>query len=82
MRMSPTHAGARKAPTNLSIRADLVRKAKALKLNLSELLESSLESAILEAEERAWLEANREAIDAYNAAVATRGVFSDGWRRF
>lgn len=82
MRMPDTHPGARKAPTNLSIRADLVRKAKALKLNLSELLESSLEAAILEAEERAWLATNREAIDAYNAAVATRGVFSDGWRRF
>ncbi len=80
--MSVAHARSRKAPTNLSVRADLVRKARALKLNLSELLETSLEHAIREAEQQAWLDANSEAIDAYNARVAERGVFSDGWRRF
>ena len=82
MRMKDAHAGSRRAPTNLSVRVDLVRKAKALKLNLSELFESALEQAIREAEQRAWLAANGEAIDAYNAAVAKRGVFSDGWRHF
>jgi antitoxin CcdA len=82
MRMIRAQATSRKAATNLSVRVDLVRKAKALKLNLSELFESSLEAAIRDAEQRAWLEANSEAIEAYNAAVAKRGVFSDGWRRF
>lgn len=82
MRMSVAHARGRKTATNLSVRADLVGRAKALELNLSEIFESSLEQAIREAEQRAWLEANGEAIDAYNAAVARRGVFSDDWRRF
>lgn len=82
MRMKRTHKAGAKAATNLSVRVDLVRRAKALKLNLSELFESSLEAAIREAEQRAWLEANRGAIDDYNAAVAKRGVFSDDWRRF
>lgn len=81
MRMSIA-ADRRKAPTNVSVRADLVRQAKLLKLNLSELLETALEKAIREHECAAWLEANRSAIDSYNAQVAKRGVFSDDWRRF
>jgi post-segregation antitoxin (ccd killing protein) len=34
------------------------------------------------ADELAWLEENREAIDDYKAQVAKRGLFSDDWRRF
>jgi antitoxin CcdA len=81
MRMAIAQRSAKTA-TNLSLRADLVRRAKALKINLSALLEAALEQAIREAEERAWLETNGEAIDAYNANVEARGVFSDAWRRF
>jgi antitoxin CcdA len=72
----------RKVPTNLSVRADLVRRARELKLNLSELLETGLEAAIREAEGRAWLSENRDAILEYTAQVEKRGVFSDDWRRF
>ncbi|NUO49885.1 MAG: acetoacetyl-CoA synthase [Polyangiaceae bacterium] len=72
----------RKSPTNLSVREDYVRRAKALKLNLSELLENALETAIRDAERAAWLEENEQAISEYNAQVAERGVFSDGLRRF
>ena len=31
---------------------------------------------------RSWDRENRTAIDQYNVAVASRGVFSDTWRRF
>jgi antitoxin CcdA len=72
----------RKTPTNLSVRADLVRRARELKLNLSDLLQQALERAIREAERRAWLADNDDAIDQYNEQVARRGVFSDGLRRF
>jgi antitoxin CcdA len=72
----------RKVPTNLSIRAELARRAKELGINLSELLELALTQAIAEAERAAWLRENRDAIAAYNARVAERGVFSDDWRRF
>ena len=82
MRMPPARASTRKAPTNLSLPIDLVKRAKELGLNLSEVLSESLELAIREAEGRAWLEENREAMDEYNALVAKRGVFSDGRRRF
>jgi antitoxin CcdA len=76
-------ARGRKAPTNLSVRADLVREAKALRLNLSDLLERALEHAIRDRQRDAWLAQNRKAIRAYNADVEKRGgVFSDDWRRF
>jgi len=73
---------ARKTPTNLSLRSDLVLRAKELGLNLSDLVDVALEQAIKEAEASAWLEENRDAIVEYNALVAKRGVFSDGRRRF
>ena len=72
----------RKTPTNLSIRADLVRRARELKLNLSEILEASLERTIRNAEREAWLAGNRDAIAGYNATIEKHGVFSEDWRRF
>lgn len=72
----------RKTPTNLSLPAALVRRAKELGLNVSQVVEAALEEAVKAAEGRRWLEENREGIDEYNALVAKRGVFGDGRRRF
>jgi antitoxin CcdA len=72
----------KKIATNLSLRADLVERAKRLKLNLSSVVDAALEEAIRSAEAAAWLDENREAISEYNTLVAERGVFSDGRRRF
>jgi antitoxin CcdA len=72
----------KKVATNLSLRADLVAEAKALALNLSEVVEAAIEVAVREAREAAWLVENGEAIDQYNDFVATHGLFSDGRRRF
>ena len=80
--MQPRDAARGKVPTNLSLRSDLVRRAKALGLNLSDVVENALEAAIRDAERRAWLETNEGAIADYNALVEKRGVFSDDWRRF
>jgi antitoxin CcdA len=80
--MPTTPSGRKKAATNLSLRTDLVRRAKALGLNLSEAVDAALETIIRDGERRAWLEANRAAIDEYNARVEDRGVFSDDWRSF
>jgi antitoxin CcdA len=82
MRMPAARKHARKTPTNLSLRSDLVLRAKELGLNLSDLVDVALEQAIKEAEGTAWLDENRDAIVEYNALVAKRGVFSDGRRRF
>lgn len=73
---------ARKVPTNLSAPEDLVRRAKQLGINLSEVLESALVEAIRREEQRAWLDDNAEAIADYNEFVGKHGVFSDDWRRF
>jgi antitoxin CcdA len=71
-----------KTRANLSIERNLVRRAKALHINLSETLEAALAHSVRAAERKTWLDQNREAIDGYNANVAKRGVFSDRWRRF
>jgi antitoxin CcdA len=75
-------ASGRKVATNLSVRQDLVRHARAMKLNLSEVLEHALERAIRDAERASWLAENEESIEEYNRRVEKRGVFSDSWRRF
>ena len=67
---------------NLSVRPDLVRRAKALGINVSNLLEEALTRAIADAEQKAWLAENADAIADYNAQIEQRGVFSDDWRRF
>ena len=71
-----------KVATNLSLRADLVRAARALDLNLSEVVEAALEQAVRDGERRAWEAENQDAIDAYNRQVEKRGVFGDAWRKF
>ena len=43
----------------------------------------TLEEALaVEVQRRAWLEENREAIEAYNEHIAQHGVFSTGLRGF
>ncbi len=73
---------ARKAPTNLSLPVDLVRRAKALELNLSQVVERALAVAIREAEQGRWLSENEQAIEQYNAFVERHGAFSDDHREF
>lgn len=73
---------ARKIATNLTARADVVREAKALGLNLSEVFEDALDEAVRRKRLEAWLADNRDAIEAYNVRVERGGTFSDPWRKF
>jgi antitoxin CcdA len=73
---------ARKTPTNLSLRTDLVQRAKALALNLSSVVESAIEKAIVEAEQAQWLAENEAAIDYYNTFVDKHGLFGEEFRQF
>jgi antitoxin CcdA len=66
----------------LSARADIVREAKELGLNLSEVFESAVAEAIRRRRQELWLEENKDAIDSYNARVERDGVFGDDWRKF
>lgn len=72
----------KKQPTNLSIRSDLLLKARARNINLSQTLEESLETLLKERDRQVWLEENREAIEAANRFVVEHGFWSDGLRRF
>jgi antitoxin CcdA len=71
-----------KRPVNLTLNSDLVAKGKGLGLNLSQVAEEALASAVRSAQGKAWLLGNADAIAAYNADVAAHGVFSDGLRTF
>lgn len=71
-----------KKATNLSINSDLLKKAKALDINLSAALEQTLAEQVRAKQRAGWLAENRAAIAAYNALVENHGTFSDGVRSF
>ena len=71
-----------KKATNLTINADLLKKAKELKINLSKSFETFLDSLIREREEKKWHEENRSAVDEYNDRIEKKGAFSDTIRSF
>lgn len=71
-----------KKPTNLSINADLLRRAKEERINLSQTLELRLAELLREKNTRRWRDENREALEEYNRRVEAHGAFSDGLRRF
>jgi len=75
-------AAAVKRPANVSIRSDLLDKARQHEINLSRTLEERLVELIRQKEREAWLERNRAAMQAYNERVDREGVFSDGLRTF
>lgn len=87
MRMQDARTGtfdrnAAKKAVNLSVNADLLRKARQAGLNLSQTLEHALELATRDIEQKRWLDENRDAIQAYNDHVERDGVFSAGLRTF
>jgi antitoxin CcdA len=77
-----TQTAMAKKPTNLSVDPELLKQARALGLNLSEILEQGLAVAIVEKKREKWLADNREAIEAHNRFTERYGAFSDGKRLF
>jgi antitoxin CcdA len=71
-----------KKATNVTINGDLLKQAKAYKINLSQSFEKHLSDLVRKEKERRWLEENAEAIALRNKLVEERGVFSDAFRRF
>ena len=71
-----------KKPTNLSLNSDLLKKARALNINLSSSLEEALAAIVKQRLNEQWLTDNQEAVTKYNEQVATNGVFSDDLRGF
>lgn len=73
---------AKKQPANVTVNADLLREAKALNINLSQVLERSLADLVSKARRDRWLEENGQAVDDYNRHIERDGVWSDRFRRF
>ena len=71
-----------KRPTNLSLNSDLLHQARALDINLSQVLEQALDAVVRQKRAEQWFQKNREAISQYNLDVEENGVFSDGLRSF
>jgi antitoxin CcdA len=73
---------ARKQSANLSIRGDLLQRAKQNRINLSKTLEDRLEQMLKERDREEWLKNNREAIKAANEYVDSKGLWSEDLRQF
>ena len=73
---------ATKKPTNLSLNSDLLKKCRALNINLSATLEQALKEKLKNIEAKKWADENRNAINAYNDFVDENVCFSDEFREF
>lgn len=71
-----------KKPTNLSLNIDLLKKSKAMNINLSATLERALTEILAKTEAEKWIEDNKNPILAYNTFVEENGCFSDEFREF
>ena len=67
--MKSTRKRVRKVATNLSIRADLVKRARAANVNLSSVMEAALEAELRVKEREVWLAENAEDPDASDIRV-------------
>ena len=71
---------AAKKPVNLSVNSDLLRQAKELKVNVSQVLEVALANQVKSLREAQWLADNQKAIDGYNRHVEENGLWNEAWR--
>lgn len=76
-RSTKAAAGTAKRRLNLSVRGDLVRDARRLKLNLSHLAEQAIEAALRQQRVERWREDNREAASAFARYLERHGIFGD-----
>ena len=71
-----------KKATNLSLNSDLLKRSRALNINLSATLEQALKDKLAQSEAKNWIDENKNAIKAYNNFVEKHGCFSDEYREF
>lgn len=71
-----------KKATNLSLNSDLLKKARALNINLSATLEQALQDKLKTIEAEKWRKENKNAIAAYNDFVEENACFGDEFRAF
>lgn len=73
---------AKKKAVNLSVNSDLLKEAKDMNINLSNMLEKTLEQKIREEKIKNWQEENKDFIEAYNKDVEENGLFAEEHRCF
>ena len=64
----------KRRPINLTIRADLLKEAKDLKLNASKAAETGIANAVKAAREETWLAENKKALQAHNKRIDNEGT--------
>jgi antitoxin CcdA len=67
----------RKRTANVSIDADILAEAKALKINLSQALEEKLRARVTEERIKRWQSENRAFFESYNSYVQRNGTLSE-----
>lgn len=67
-----------KTAVNLSISDVVLREARALKLNLSQVFEEGLREHLKRKRAEKWQEENREAIRVYNERIEREGLWHKG----
>lgn len=78
----PNSQPAKRQAVNLTIRADVLRAAKARGINASQAAEQALIELLRRDAAATWLEENREAIEEQWERVRRIGLFNDSFRRF
>ena len=77
-----TKSSTQKRATNVSLPAQLIEEARSLNINISQACEQGLEEQVRKSKREAWLEANREALEASNAWVEKHGLPLARYRQF
>lgn len=68
--------------TNITLSEALIAEARELGINVSQACERGLAASVAEARRVRWLEANREAMEAWNGYVAEDGLPLAAYRTF
>jgi len=71
-----------KRPTNLSLSATLVRRARELGVNLSQAAEDGIARAVAEASDAEYAAANRIRMDAWSTYFEEQGLPLSEYRQF
>lgn len=82
IRMKDIYIKDRKKQTTVTLSESLLRDAKEMGVNISQLSEEGVRQGLKKLKEKQWIEENRAAIEATNREVAERGlVMQDYWMR-
>jgi len=71
-----------KLSIELSLDAELVKRAKTLALDLSQAASDGISQRVQAAERAAWEERNREAIASFNRYIEVQGTVGEEERRY